>query len=159
MMSPYIPVGMEQKLFRALNAFVEPAVRRGIGSPTLLPGALVVLESTGFKSGTRRRTPLVSLRVGRYRIVSTVRGERSFWVKNLLQQSDVSYFLGGERRRARAIVLVDGEETTLDESCPRFLRALVALLATRARNGTAIVVLVPADLEQKGSHSDCPYPR
>ena len=144
-MPTFITAGFEQKIFRGLNAIVEPAVRRGIGSPTLLPGALVVLESTGFKTGAQRRTPLVSLRVGRYRIVSTVRGERSFWVKNLLQQPDVNYFLGGKRRGARAIVLFEGEETALDDGCPRFLRALVTLLATFARNGTAIVVLVPAE--------------
>lgn len=55
-------------------------MRSGVASPTLLPGALVVLESIGFKTGARRRTPLMS-----FRIVSTVRGERSFWVKNLVE--------------------------------------------------------------------------
>ena len=136
--------GIEQKFFRGLNALVEPAVRRGIGSPTLLPGALVVLESTGFKTGALRRTPLLSLRVGRYRIVSTVRGERSFWVKNLAQQPEVSYFLGGKRRRARAVVLVEGQEVTSSTSHPRFLGALVAILSIRARNGTAIAILSPS---------------
>ena len=72
----------EQKVFRNLNSVVEPAVRRGFGSPTRAPAGLIVLETVGFKSGTTRRTPLWSLRLGRYRVVSTARGNRSFWVKN-----------------------------------------------------------------------------
>lgn len=137
--------GFEQKFFRTLNGFVEPAVRRGVASPTFLPGALIVLESIGFKSGARRRTPLVSFRVGGYRIVSTVRGDRSFWVKNLVKQPAVSYFLGGKRRQANAIVLMDGEHASEERSYSRFLGGLVALLSTRAKNGLAIVILAPED--------------
>ncbi len=41
---------LEQRVFRSLNAVVEPAVRKGFGSPTLAPAGLIVLETVGFKS-------------------------------------------------------------------------------------------------------------
>ena len=49
---------LERNLFRSVNALVEPAVRRGVASSCLLPVSMIVLESTGFKSGSPRRTPL-----------------------------------------------------------------------------------------------------
>lgn len=133
----------EQRFFRGLNAVVEPAVRRGIGSPVLLPGGLIVLESIGFKSGQLRRTPLMSYRLGPYRIVSTVRGDRSFWVRNLLKDEQVHFYLGGKRRAARAIVLQDGETARPFATDSALLRAVVRLLSKLATRGLAIIVLEP----------------
>ncbi len=48
---------LEREFFRMLNRVVEPAVRKGIGSPRFVPGGLILLESTGHKSGQTRRTP------------------------------------------------------------------------------------------------------
>ncbi len=120
-MAQLISKQFEQNFFRKLNAIMEPAVRRGFGSPRFLPAGLILLESVGFKSGQQRRTPLLSFQVGRYRIVTTARSKRSFWVKNLVQQPRVSYFLGGKRREAEAIVFVD-------ESHLRMLKSLYQLL-------------------------------
>lgn len=142
-MAQLVSAGFEQKFFRQLNRLVEPAVRKGFGSPRLLPGGLVVLESIGFKSGERRRTPLLSFGIGRYRVVSTVRGDRSFWVRNLLKQPKVNYFLGGRRRRAEAIVLVDGLPASGTTPASPVLRMLTALLSRRAKNGLVIAILVP----------------
>lgn len=135
--------GFEQKFFRTLNAIVEPAVRRGIGSPALLPTALILLESVGFKSGLQRTTPLLSFRAGRYRIVSTVRSDRSFWVKNLIRQPQVNYFVGGKKRQAHAVVLLDGEPATANRHQTPFLNALVALFSRATRGGLAVAILVP----------------
>ena len=44
---------LEREFFRMLNRVVEPAVRRGIGSPRFVPGGLILLESVGFKSAFR----------------------------------------------------------------------------------------------------------
>jgi deazaflavin-dependent oxidoreductase (nitroreductase family) len=135
---------IEQGLFRAVNSLVEPAVRRGIGSPSLSPAALIVLETVGFKSGRQRRTPLWSIGIGRYRIISTARGRRSFWVKNLKQQPEVSFYLGGRCRESSAIVITD--DTThrdIAELTP-FVRRLAVLFARYAREGWAFVILVPA---------------
>ena len=95
---------LEREFFRMLNRVVEPAVMRGIGSPRFVPGGLILLETIGFKSGARRRTPLVAIRLGGYVFVSTVRGDRSFWVKNLVKKPRVQYYLGGKPRQAKAFI-------------------------------------------------------
>ena len=137
-------VGLEQQVFRRLNAVVEPAVRWGFASPTLAPAGLIVLETTGFKSGEQRRTPLWSFRLGRYRIVSTARGGRSFWVKNLLQQPRVSYYLGGRRRESQAIVIAEGAPQHSAAALSPVMRKLTEVFARYARSGWAFAILVPA---------------
>jgi len=137
-------IGFEQKMFRSLNSVVEPAVRLGFASPTLAPAGLIVLETTGFKSGEQRRTPLWSFRLGRYRIVSTARGERSFWVKNLLQQPKVSYYLGGRRRDSQAIVIAEGAPQHSAAALSPVMRKLTEVFARYARSGWAFAILVPA---------------
>jgi len=133
----------EQKLFRGVNSVVEPAVRKGFGSPTLAPASLIVLETVGFKSGTQRRTPLWSFCLGRYRIVSTARGERSFWVKNLLQQPKVSYYLGGRRRESQAIVIAEGAPQHSAAALSPLMRKVTEVFARYARRGWAFAILVP----------------
>ncbi|CAA0121641.1 Uncharacterised protein [Halioglobus japonicus] len=134
---------LEQSVFRALNAVVEPSVRLGIGSPTLTPASLIVLETVGFKSGARRRTPLWSIRLGRYRLISTARGNRSFWVKNLLKKPDTSYYLGGRRRKSHAIVIAEGASSApLVELSPG-LRRLTKLITRYAPSGWTFAILAP----------------
>lgn len=132
----------ERNLFRSLNALVEPAVRRGVASSRLLPISLIVLESTGFKSGSPRRTPLWSLAVGPYRVISTARGERSFWVKNLKKDQHVRYFIGGKPKSATALVVAPGYSDELSESSPALLRWLLARLRGLPLKGWAFSILV-----------------
>jgi deazaflavin-dependent oxidoreductase (nitroreductase family) len=135
---------LERNFFRYLNAVVEPAVRHGIGSPRFTPASLIVLETTGFKSGQQRRTPLWSLRLGRYRLISTARGKRSFWVKNLQKDPEVSFYLGGRRRDAEAIVFAPGAAEADTGDLPRVLQGLARLLAPYTRRGWAFALLPPA---------------
>ena len=102
-----------------------------------------MLESTGFKSGIVRSTPLLSLAFGPYRIVTTARGDRSFWVKNLINQPRVGFFLGGERREAEAFVFLGGERATPTEIESPTLRFLENIAIRRAVNGWAVAILVP----------------
>jgi deazaflavin-dependent oxidoreductase (nitroreductase family) len=133
----------EKTLFRRLNSLVEPAVRKGIGSPTLTPASMIVLETLGFKSGQPRRTPLWSFRLGRYRIVSTARGDRSFWVKNLLKQPRVSYYLGGKRRESNAFVIAGDMPGQQSLELSPFMQKLSKMLASYAQKGWAFAILVP----------------
>lgn len=135
---------LEQAVFRRLNGIVEPAVRFGIGSPTLTPASLIVLETVGFKSGMLRRTPLWSIRLGRYRLVSTARGKRSFWVKNMLLQPAVSFYLGGRRRDAEAIVIADGSPLPESTELSPTMRALTTVFYSLAQKGWAFAILVPS---------------
>lgn len=139
----------ERSVFRRLNAVVEPAVRRGVGSPTLSPASLIVLETVGFKSGERRRTPLWSVCLGPYRIVSTVRGDRSFWVKNLLKQPRARYYLGGKPRESEAIVIARGTEERRPPAPNPLLRAVSRILSRLARQGWAFAILVPSETKTR----------
>jgi hypothetical protein len=69
---------LERNFFRTLNRFVEPAVRKGVLSPRYAPLGLILLESTGYKSGAARNTPLLATRVGNYTFISTVRDKSPF---------------------------------------------------------------------------------
>ncbi len=91
-----------QRLFRAMNRVMVPLVRCGVGSPIAGPG-LVVLETTGRKTGRPRRVPLVGPRAGRSVIVSTVR-TNSAWVRNLEDHSGAEVWSGGRARPATATV-------------------------------------------------------
>ncbi len=134
---------LEREFFRKLNALVEPAVRRGLGSPRIAPAGLIVLESVGFKTGQPRRTPLAAMRLGSYVFVSTVRGERSFWVKNLQKQPRVRYFRGGREHEARAFVLAPGKKYKRPKSLPPLIGALTDAFAGHAPAGWALAVLMP----------------
>lgn len=132
---------LERTLFRSLNALVEPAVRRGVASSRLLPVSLIVLESTGFKSGSARRTPLWSIAVGPYRVISTARGDRSFWVKNLQKTPQARYFIGGKPRSASALVVSNGISEPLSDTSSALLRWLLARLRAFPINGWAFAIL------------------
>jgi deazaflavin-dependent oxidoreductase (nitroreductase family) len=138
-----IPASLEREFFRKLNAVVEPAVRFGVGSPRLAPAGLIVLESTGFKSGQKRRTPLTAVKLGPYVIVSTVRGERSFWVKNLRKRPRVRYWRGGREHEARAFVLAPGKPYRRPASLPPLMALLARRLHRLTRRGWAIAILSP----------------
>jgi deazaflavin-dependent oxidoreductase (nitroreductase family) len=134
---------IERSVFRRLNAVVEPAVRRGIGSPTLSPASLIVLETVGFKSGEQRRTPLWSICLGPYRIVSTVRGDRSLWVKNLIKQPRVKYYLGGRPRESDAFVIARGTTAQQTPALHPLMSRLTNLLSRLAQAGWTFAILVP----------------
>ena len=134
---------LEREFFRMMNRVVEPAVRRGVGSPRFVPGGLIVLETVGFKSGATRRTPLVATRFLGFVFVSTVRGDRSFWVKNLQKQPRVRYYLGGRPREARAFVMVSGKRYRRPKSLPPKIGKITDFLAPYTRAGWAFAVLLP----------------
>ena len=135
----------EREVFRRVNAIVEPLVMSGVGSSKRLPLSLIVLETTGFKSGKQRRTPLWSIRVGDYRLVSTARGKRSFWTKNLRAQPQARYFLGGKPKEAEAILVTPDFDNLDGWDLNAILTRLVAFLDRLAGEGWAFALLVPAE--------------
>ena len=136
---------LEQQFFRRINGVVEPLVSRGVGSPTCTPASLIVLETIGFKSGQRRRTPLWSVRLGPYRLISTARGERSFWVKNLQKKPVVNYSLGGKVVLAEAIVIAPGYDNRDDWELNSVMSQGLALLQQPVESGWAFALLVPVE--------------
>jgi len=137
------PRRIEAAFFRMLNALIEPRVRAGWGSPCLAPGGLVVLETTGRRTGGRSRLPLAAMRLHRYVVVSTFRGHRSEWVKNLVAKPEARYWLGGKPRWARAVVVAPGRKVRGARELPAVLRWLVANLVPYTYAGWAFAVLIP----------------
>ncbi len=134
----------ESEWFRALNRIVEPSVRAGCGSPGILPFGLIVLETKGWSTGRWHRTPHFASAIDDYLLVSTVRGRRSHWVKNLIRHADVRYWSGGQPRQARALLFSpDGDAPDLQGLSP-LLSALVPGLAYLAKDlGCAFAFLAP----------------
>jgi deazaflavin-dependent oxidoreductase (nitroreductase family) len=113
----------EAELFRTLNAIVEPAVRTGCGSPGLVPTGLIVLETTGAKSGQRRRTPVLATVFDGCVFVGTVRGDRSLWMKNLRAEPRAHCWIAGRPHAGRARLFIPGEPPPTTSDLPALARA------------------------------------
>ena len=95
------PPDITRDLFRAMNRFVTPVVKAGLGSPLPVGLGAVVLESTGRVTGKTREVPVLGLRLGKRVIVSTVRSN-SQWLKNLEADDQAAVWYGGRRHDATA---------------------------------------------------------
>ena len=130
---------------RKLNARVEPRIRSGFGSSGLFPAGLIVLETTGRRSGQTHRTPLAaSVAPGGYLWISTMLGNRANWLRNAHANSDVRYWLGGRAREGRALVSAPGYAPPDLNDLPPFARwgATRALRISQAL-GLGVVIIVP----------------
>jgi deazaflavin-dependent oxidoreductase (nitroreductase family) len=117
--------GLEARFFRTLNRVIEPIAESGCFSPVFWPTGLVVLETTGRRTGKPHRNPVLAMLMDGHLIVRTFRGERSDWFNNLRANPRVAYWAGGERIAARATVHAPGEECST-EGLPPFAAAGVA---------------------------------
>jgi hypothetical protein len=134
---------LERDFFRALNAFVEPAVRAGLGGPCLVPAGLIVLESKGRTSGQPRHTPLLASLIDGCLIVSTFR-PRSHWVQNALACPEVRFWLNGQAHRGRAFVIRPGQPVELPDSLPQLVRGIAGHLLPRyAAFGWSFAIIAP----------------
>ena len=132
--------------FRILNSVVEPVVRAGCFSPNLFaPTGLIVLETTGHRSGKPHRTPVLAMLMDGHLIVRTVRGERSAWFKNPRANPDVAYWSGGQKIPARAEVHAPGEECQTAGLPPGAALGILAAAMGVRLLGWRFAVLVPRD--------------
>ncbi len=132
-------------LFHRLNALVEPTVRAGWLSPGITPTGLILLETTGRRSGRTHKTPLLATLVQDYAVVSTVRGSRSQWLQNLAAAPDARYWLGGRSRECRAYIVGSDEGAAELDEAPAAVRCLATSLASTTKNfGWSFALLAPA---------------
>src|SRR5436190_8857939 len=104
--------------FRAYNDAVVDEFRHNRGQVTgMFAGApLVLLSTTGAKSGKRRTTPVVYTRDGdRIVVIASKGGAPSHpdWYHNLVANPDVTVEVGTERFEAHARVAEDEERDRL----------------------------------------------
>jgi deazaflavin-dependent oxidoreductase (nitroreductase family) len=135
---------VEARVFRAVNRVLEPAIRSGSGSLECLPAGLIVLEARGRRSGRRLRTPLAATRVGDHFLVSTFRGGRSQWIRNLRANPEARCWVGGKARKVSATVFAAGASAERAGSLPLALAAALNTLLPLTRVGWVFVVLAPA---------------
>lgn len=137
------PPSLETRLFRAINGVAEPAIRAGFGSPCLWPTGLIVLETTGRRSGRPFRVPVAVSLWGRMIIASTVRGSSSQWLKNVAATPTLRYWLAGREHEADAIVFSPGVPLPDVDAMPVLLRPLVPGLSMLSALGMGFAVLIP----------------
>ena len=134
----------EADFFRSLNMLVEPLVRAGFGSPGLLSPGLIVVETVGRRSGRVLPVPLLAWPVGTVLVLSTVRGDRSQWVKNLAAHPAVRYWQYGRPRTANADVITP-EQWREQPDLPQPAHSLAAALQrTAAGCGLTFALLTPS---------------
>jgi F420H(2)-dependent quinone reductase len=138
------PFCAETEFYRALNALVEPAVRAGLGSPGLVPSGLVVLETTGARTGLPRSVTVLATVIEGCVFVSTLRGPRSRWIGNLVAEPRVRYWLLGREHRGRARVFApEGAAPGLDGLPPMTRGIAAGLLPPAIALGWTFAIIVP----------------
>ncbi len=135
---------LEAGFFRQLNRIVEPLLRVGLGSPGPCASGVILLETTGRKSGRTISVPLMATALGELVIVSTMRGSRSQWLRNLAARPDVRYWAHGRPREAAAIVIAGDEPDRDGRPLPAPVQMLISLLSSFATGDFAFAVLMPA---------------
>jgi deazaflavin-dependent oxidoreductase (nitroreductase family) len=133
---------LQSSFFSVINTLTEPAVRAGVGSLWFLPAGMIVLETTGRRSGAPRRVTLLAAEIGNYVVVNTMRVRRSQWLRNVAAKPAVRYWIRGNPHDARAIAVLPGEDPpkAQDED----LRCVIDTLHRQASVcGAAFVLLVP----------------
>jgi deazaflavin-dependent oxidoreductase (nitroreductase family) len=133
----------EVEFFRFVNRWVEPQIRAGLGSPRMVPGGLIVLETRGRKTGRLSRTPLVATRIQGHVLVGTFRGERSQWPRNLAAHPETRFWRGGKPRPTTAYLSASSRVPQPLPKLPPLLRAVTALLAPYTLAGWTFAVLAP----------------
>lgn len=121
-----------------VNPLVKLAFRLGV-----IPRGYALLETTGRKSGTPRRTPVGYAREGDTVWLVSEHGRRAGYVRNLEAEPRVRLLFGGRWRRGRAVVVPEDDAAARLESVGTTLsRATVRTLGTEP-------VTVRVDLEQE----------
>ena len=132
---------LETEFYRTLDTILRPIASSGVAAPGVSPVGLIVLETTGWRSGRSHRTPVLATALGDRLLVSTYRGRRSHWVQNLLRDPDLRYWTGAEPHAATACVVAPDAELPDGDSLPQAAMAWLGCIADVS--GCAFVVLTP----------------
>ena len=132
---------LEKDFYQALDAFLGPVADSGVAAPGAVPVGLIVLETTGWRSGRTHRTPVLAAALGDRLLVTTYRGRRSHWVRNLLSNPRMHYLIGDQSHAATACVIAPGAPLRDDRDVAAPIAAWLGCVAEVS--GCAFVVLSP----------------
>jgi hypothetical protein len=131
-------------LLRALNALVVPLVMAGAAAPGFWPAGMIVLETAGATAGPGRSVPLLATMLDGCALVSTWRGRRSRWMRDLAARPRVRYWLGGREQRGHARVFAPGACPPAMDGLPPLVRMAAHTLWPATLVGWAFAVIGPA---------------
>ncbi len=132
---------LEKDFYQALDSILGPIADSGVAAPGSLPLGLIVLETTGWRSGKQHRTPVLATAFGDRLLVSTYRGRKSHWVQNLIRNPDIRYWTGEQSHAVTACVVAPDEPLPLEQSEAVIAMSLLGSVADVS--GFAFVVLSP----------------
>ena len=116
--------GPQWILWPAATAWLEPAVQTGLGGPGPFAPGLLVLETTGIRTGTPQRVLLVASFIDGCVFVGTLLGPRCRWMSNLRADPCVRYWLAGRERTGYALVFAPGVPRPGTRDLPLVARAI-----------------------------------
>jgi deazaflavin-dependent oxidoreductase (nitroreductase family) len=129
--------------YRGINRLVEPLVHIGFGSPTALWPGVILVETTGRKTGRTLTVPLLATQIGDSLLVSTVR-RKSQWIKNLAAHPEVRYRKDGRLYDATAVILTPGVSTPQSTQLSSQLARLITMVRPYSRlYGGGAAILIP----------------
>ncbi|MBN1285989.1 MAG: nitroreductase family deazaflavin-dependent oxidoreductase [Anaerolineae bacterium] len=148
------------RLMRFLNRRVMARVYgsgSGSGSQSKLGGTVLILTTTGRKSGLRRETPLQYEENDGVYYVAAARGPNADWFRNLAANPNVQVQVGTRRFDARAEPITDPARTAdfLEmrlQRRPRMMRAMLRLEGLPANATRAQLEAFAADLAMVAIH-------
>ena len=142
--------GFENALYSAANQILEPLIRAGVGSSNCFATLVAtVLEVAGRNTGKVRNVPLLAASIGDLMIVSTVRPDRSQWIRNLAANPEVRFWRGGRAWAASAYVFHPALTKPANDSLPPPVRKLADLLQSVASPFPAFAQLAFAILSPR----------
>jgi deazaflavin-dependent oxidoreductase (nitroreductase family) len=134
---------LEAQWYGGLNRVIEPLALAGFGSPTALWPGLILVETTGRKTGRTLTMPLLAVQLGDALLVSTVR-RKSQWIKNLAAHPEVRYWKDGRRHDATAWVFAsDGTTSQSARLSPQFTWLITMMRPYSRRYGGGAALLIP----------------
>lgn len=136
------PWALSRTYWKTIDAWLEPAVRAGFATPSVLPVGLVVLETRGARTGRLQRVLLTASVVEGCLFVGTLLGSRSGWLANLRADPRVRYWLSGQERQGRALLFSARAPWTATQGLPGLARSLAdGLLPVAVASGWRFAVI------------------
>jgi len=133
------------KIMSALNTWAYRATSGKIGGKFLRGAPVMLMTTTGCKSGKPRTAPLIYLEDGDDLVIVASKGGMSrhpAWYRNLEQNPDVEVEIGSERRKMRARRVSDEEKAEFWPKLTQIYRDYDDYQARTDRN-IPVVVLSP----------------